>query len=208
MKKKRCKNKLLFTKLQKGNTGVGKIPAMWTILKFIHVEVTDGNICLRMEEKIKLYPKSGTKLHVVFEKYFFFYNCVILLFSFTDIMIESVIMLQIMALSTLGLILWKVRSLSPGPIFPTSKNLTINWKCLGLNVTRQLTWRHMPKLLIQFTKIKIYSFYFKAPERLKEICIIKQQPQKQPPKSHEQHTVQKCLKMGRLDACCWLFCVF
>ena len=168
----------MFTKLQKGNyTGVGKIPAMWTILKFIHVEVTDGNICLRMEEKIKLYPKSGTKLHVVFEKYFFFYNCVILLFSFTDIMIESVIMLQIMALSTLGLILWKVRSLSPGPIFPTSKNLTINWKCLGLNVTRQLTWRHMPKLLIQFTKIKIYSFYFKAPKRLKEICIIKQQPQ-------------------------------
>ena len=135
-------NLLFFTKLQKGNTGVGKIPAMWTILKFIHVEVTDENICLRMEEKIKLYPKSGSKLHVVFEKYFFFYNCVILLFSFTDIMIESVIMLQIMALSTLGLILWKVRSLSPGPIFPTSKNLTINWKCLGLNVTRQLTWRH------------------------------------------------------------------
>lgn len=90
MKKKRCKNKLLFTKLQKGNTGVGKIPAMWTILKFIHAEVTDENICPRMEEKIKLYNKSGTKLHVVFEKDFFFYNCVILFSSFTD-MSESVI---------------------------------------------------------------------------------------------------------------------
>lgn len=90
MKKKRCKNKLLFTKLQKGNTGVGKIPAMWTILKFIHAEVTDENICPRMDEKIKLYHKSGTKLHVVFEKYFFFYNCVILFSYFTD-MSESVI---------------------------------------------------------------------------------------------------------------------
>ena len=137
MKKKRCKNKLCFTKLQKGNTGVGKIPAMWTILKLIHVEVTDENICLRMEQKIKLYPKSGTKLRIVFEKYFFFYNCVILFSSFTDIMSESVIILQIMALSTLGLILWKVRSLSPGPVFPTSKNLTINWKCLGLQCSSQ-----------------------------------------------------------------------
>ena len=67
---------------------------MWTVLKFIYVEVTDENSCLRMEEKIKLYPKSGTKLHVVFEKYFFFYNCVTLLFSFTDIMNELVIMLH------------------------------------------------------------------------------------------------------------------
>lgn len=105
MKKKGCKNKFLFTKLQKGNTGVGKIPAIRTILKFIHVEVTDENSCLRMEQKIKLYPKSGNKLHVVFEIYFFFYSCVILLFSFTGIMNESVIMLQIMALSTLRLIL-------------------------------------------------------------------------------------------------------
>ena len=80
---------MLFTKLQKGNTGVGKIPAIWTILKFIHVEITDENICCRMEQKIKLYPKSDTKLHVVFEKYFSFYSCVILLFSFTDIMNES-----------------------------------------------------------------------------------------------------------------------
>ena len=63
---------MLFAKLQKGNTGVGKIPAMWTILKFIHVEVTDENICLRMEEKIKLYPKSGTKLHVVLKNIFSF----------------------------------------------------------------------------------------------------------------------------------------
>ena len=56
----------------------------------------------------------------------------------------------------------------------------------------------MPKLLIQFIKIKIYSFYFKAPERLKEICIIKQQP----PKSHEQGIVQERRKIGRLNACC------
>ena len=39
---------LLFAKLQKGNTGVGKFPAIWTILKFIHVDLTDQHICLRV----------------------------------------------------------------------------------------------------------------------------------------------------------------
>lgn len=83
MEKKGYKNKLLFTKLQKGNTGVGKIPAIWTILKFIHVEVTDENICLGMEQKIKLYAKSGTKLHVVFENFFFFLRlCHFLIFFY------------------------------------------------------------------------------------------------------------------------------
>lgn len=63
---------MFFAKLQKGNTGVGKIRAIWTILKFIHVEVTNENICLGMEQKIKLYPKSGTKLHVVLKNIFSF----------------------------------------------------------------------------------------------------------------------------------------
>ena len=48
-----------------------------------------------------------------------------------------------------------------------------------------------PKLcILQFTEIKIYSFYCKAQQRLKEICVVKQKPQEQPHKSHEQYILQ------------------
>lgn len=121
------------------------------------VDVTDKNICLSMEQKIKLYPKSGTKLHVVFEKYFSFSSCYFL---------SLILWMSLWLCYNLwhwvhppGHILWKVRSLSPGPInyFPLQRttNFTINCKCSGLSVTRYITLRHIPKLLIQFTQIKI-----------------------------------------------------
>ena len=48
-----------------------------------------------------------------------------------------------------------------------------------------------PKLcILQFTEIKIYSFYCKAQQRLKEICVVKQKPREQPHKSHEQYILQ------------------
>ena len=46
---------------------------------------------------------------------------------------------------------------------PFKKQWVLNWKCLGLYVTRQLIWRQTPQLCITaeyFTEIKIYSFYF------------------------------------------------
>ena len=43
----------------------------------------------------------------------------------------------------------------------------INWKCLVCHVTRQLIWRQISKLFIQFTEIKIYSIYCKAQQKNK-----------------------------------------
>ena len=48
-------------------------------------------------------------------------------------------------------------------------------KCLGLYVIRQFIWRQTPKLCIisvYLSEIKIYSFYFKAQQRLKEIAQL------------------------------------
>ena len=41
------------------------------------------------------------------------------------------------------------------------------------------------------------SFYRKAKQRLKEIYLVKQQPQEQPQKSHEQDILQKHLQIDR-----------
>ena len=61
-------------------------------------------------------------------------------------------------------------------------------------LTRQLIWEQMPKLFIlQFTEIKIQSFYIlKAQKRLKYIYILKQKPQK----SHEQDILSKNLQIN------------
>ena len=45
--------------------------------------------------------------------------------------------------------------------------------------------------VLQFTEIKIYSFYCKAQQSLTEICVVKQKPREQPHKSHEQYILQK-----------------
>ena len=49
------------------------------------------------------------------------------------------------------------------------------WKCFGLYVTRQSVDRLQNSVLL-LTEIKIESLYFKAQQRLNEICIIQQQP--------------------------------
>ena len=41
--------------------------------------------------------------------------------------------------------------------------------------------------VLQFTEITIYSFYCKAQQRLKEICVLKQKPREQTHKSTEQY---------------------
>ena len=45
--------------------------------------------------------------------------------------------------------------------------------------------------VLQFTEITIYSFYRKAQQRLKEICVVKQKPREQTHKWHEQCILQK-----------------
>ena len=63
--------------------------------------------------------------------------------------------------------------------------ILLNWICLGLYVTMlTIIWRQIPKLCItvycntEFTVIQSYSFHSKAQQRLKEIYLVKQQPQK------------------------------
>ena len=69
------------------------------------------------------------------------------------------------------------------------KQWVLNWKYLDLYVTKQLIW--LQNSVLQFTEITIYSFYCKAQQRLKEICVVKQKPREQPHKSHEQCILQK-----------------
>lgn len=66
-----------------------------------------------------------------------------------------------------------------------------------LRPLRNQTGNLTPKLYItRFTEIEIYSFYcYKAQQRPKEICVVKQQPQEQPQKSHERDIQQKHLKI-------------
>ena len=69
------------------------------------------------------------------------------------------------------------------------KQWVLNWKYLDLYVTKQLIW--LQNSVLQFTEITIYSFYCKAQQRLKEICVVKQKPREQPHKSHEQYILNK-----------------
>ena len=72
------------------------------------------------------------------------------------------------------------------------KQRVLQWKCLDLNVTKQLIWHQ--NALLQFTKIKIYFFYCKAQQRLKEICVVKQNLEN----SHINHTNSVFYKNGIL----------
>ena len=49
----------------------------------------------------------------------------------------------------------------------------------------------------QFTEIKIHSFYGLAQQRLKEIWVVKQQPQEQPQESHKQDILQTNLQIDQ-----------
>ena len=69
------------------------------------------------------------------------------------------------------------------------KQWVLNWKYLDLYVTKQLIW--LQNSVLQFTEITIYSFYSKAQQRLKEICVVKQKPREQTHKSTEQYILQK-----------------
>ena len=69
------------------------------------------------------------------------------------------------------------------------KQRVLQWKCLDLNITKQLIWHQ--NAVLQFTEIKIYFFYCKPQERLKEICVVKQKPREQLHKSQEQCILQK-----------------
>ena len=58
---------------------------------------------------------------------------------------------------------------SPERLNPSTKKPgVLNWKCLGLYVTRQLIWRQTPKLCVTVYWNKIYTFCCKARQRLKE----------------------------------------
>ena len=52
------------------------------------------------------------------------------------------------------------------------KRRVLSRKCLGLYVTRQLIWRHSPKLFNT-----VYTFWLKHRKRLKLLRIVKQKPQ-------------------------------
>ena len=60
--------------------------------------------------------------------------------------------------------------------FQFKKLQVLNWKCLGLYVTRQLVWRQTQKLCIkQVTEIKImlYSVYrLKVQQKTKRKCVV------------------------------------
>ena len=72
------------------------------------------------------------------------------------------------------------------------KQRVLQWKCLDLNVTKQLIWHQ--NAVLQFTEIKIYFFYCKAQQRLKEICVVKQNLEN----SHINHTNSVFYKNGIL----------
>ena len=73
----------------------------------------------------------------------------------------------------------------------TNESQFKNNKSLGLYVTTQLIWRQTPKLCITVYWNKNISFYCQAQQKLKEIRVLKQQPQEQPLKSLKQDILQK-----------------
>ena len=51
--------------------------------------------------------------------------------------------------------------------------------------------------VVKFAEIKVYSFCCKAQQRLKEICVVKKQPQKWLQKSYKQDILQKHLQSAQ-----------
>ena len=62
----------------------------------------------------------------------------------------------------------------------------LNWKYLGLYVTRHLSWKQTPKLFSTVCwNLNKIVLLFKAQKRLKQVCFVERQPQWQPQKSHD-----------------------
>ena len=73
----------------------------------------------------------------------------------------------------------------------TNESQFKNKESLGLYVTTRLIWQQTPKLCITVYWNKNISFYYQAQQKLKEIWVLRQQPQEQPLKSHKQDILQK-----------------
>ena len=110
--------------------------------------------------------------------------------------------------SELALILLQIVMVSPAwdssckkIMSPTPERLSLSLKkkwVPGSFVTTQLIWSYTPNFVLQFTEIKIYSFYCKVQRRLKEISVVYQQPQK----SHK-HILQKHLQIRQSIFACY-----
>ena len=99
---------------------------------------------------------------------------------------QSVILLQIVMVSP-GTHLEKYHE----SLSRTNESQFKNKESLGLYVTTQLIWRQTPKLCITVYWNRNISFYCQAQQKLKEIRVLKQQPQEQPLKSLKQDILQK-----------------
>ena len=69
-----------------------------------------------------------------------------------------------------------------------------NTSALGLICNHTVSKDRLQNSVVQFTEVKIFSFYCRSQQRLKEICAVKQQPQEQPHKSHKWDILQKPLQ--------------
>ena len=86
-------------------------------------------------------------------------------------------------------------SASPEPLGPSSKNIESQlnfFRLLCNHADNYLSEDTLQNSVLQFTGIK-NSFHRKAQQRLKEIYLVKQQPQEQPQKSYEQDILHKLL---------------
>ena len=98
-----------------------------------------------------------------------------------------------------SVILLQIDMVSPGTrlekyhesLSRTNESQFKNNEFLRLYVTTQLIWRQTPKLCITVYWNKNISFYCQAQQKLKEIRVLKQQPQEQPLKSLKQDILQK-----------------
>ena len=109
--------------------------------------------------------------------------------------------------SELALILLQIVMVSPGT--PLVKNHESHSRTFesqfkkkwvpGSFVNTQLICSQTPNFVLKFTEIKIYCFCCKAQRRLKEISVVKQQPQK----SHKQDILQKHLQIHQSIFACY-----
>ena len=98
-----------------------------------------------------------------------------------------------------SVILLQIDMVSPGThlekyhesLSRTNESQFKNNEFLDLYVTTQLIWRQTPKLCITVYWNRNISFYCQAQQKLKEIRVLKQQPQEQPLKSLKQDILQK-----------------
>ena len=70
-------------------------------------------------------------------------------------------------------------------------------ECPGSLCNHTVIKERLQNSVLQFTEIKIFSFYCRSQQRLKEICAVKQQPHEQPHKSHRWDILQKPLQFDQ-----------